>query len=66
MATIDDEGTIIGSVEEWVNRIVWFNKTLRFDSVNFWPSGDDEIRQVRVFAEGVIPKVKERLSVQRE
>jgi len=66
MATIDGEGTVTGYVNEWVNRIVWFNKKLRFDSVNFWPSGHDEIRQVKLFAEGVIPKVKERLSVQRE
>jgi alkanesulfonate monooxygenase SsuD/methylene tetrahydromethanopterin reductase-like flavin-dependent oxidoreductase (luciferase family) len=65
MASIDGEGAVTGSAEEWANRIVWFNKTLGFNSVNFWPSENDETRQIRLFAERVITKVREKLAVER-
>jgi len=70
---IDDEGkhgkslrgqgeAVVGSVEDWVNELVYYHTDLRIDSFIFWPAEEGkEVDQVRLFAEKVVPRVKETL-----
>ncbi len=60
-ARIDDEGSIKGSVTAWVNTLVSFYRNLGVDSFNFWPASGEEIKNLRLFAEEVVPRVREIL-----
>ncbi len=56
------EGLMIGSVDHWVETLVSYNRKLGFDSFDYWPATDDnEVEQIRVFAEKVVPSVRESL-----
>ena len=59
---IHDKSPFIGSASQWADWLVSSYKDLRFDTFIFWPSVEgQEEGQVRIFAEQVVPKVREML-----
>jgi alkanesulfonate monooxygenase SsuD/methylene tetrahydromethanopterin reductase-like flavin-dependent oxidoreductase (luciferase family) len=51
---------VAGPVELWADTLAGWTANLRMSTYIFWPSVDPE-RQVRLFAEEVVPAVKERV-----
>ena len=59
---IHEKTPFVGSVSQWVDWLVLSYQKLEFDTFIFWPSVEgEEESQVRIFAEQVVPKVKESL-----
>lgn len=52
---------VTGSTEEWVKTLVGYYRDFGLDSFNFWPSAGDEVEQIRLFAEKVVPKARESM-----
>jgi alkanesulfonate monooxygenase SsuD/methylene tetrahydromethanopterin reductase-like flavin-dependent oxidoreductase (luciferase family) len=55
-------GIRIATPDEWVEAIVLYAVELRMDTFIYWPIAGDERQQLRLFAEDVVPVVRERLS----
>jgi alkanesulfonate monooxygenase SsuD/methylene tetrahydromethanopterin reductase-like flavin-dependent oxidoreductase (luciferase family) len=55
----EGHGLITGSPESWVAWLVALAVDNRIDIFLFWPSAD-QLRQIQLFAEEVIPAVRER------
>ncbi len=55
---LDLVGQLAGPASHWVATLTSFVLELGFDTLVFWPSGDDQARQVRVFADEVVPVVR--------
>ncbi len=53
---------IVGPVRHWVETLVRLIQNERMDTLLFWPTAGDELRQVEVFAREVVPAVKEALA----
>jgi|SRR5919108_280746 alkanesulfonate monooxygenase SsuD/methylene tetrahydromethanopterin reductase-like flavin-dependent oxidoreductase (luciferase family) len=59
---IHEKRPFVGSVSRWVDWLVSSIKDLGFDTLIFWPSVEgEEEDQVRIFAEQIVPKVRESL-----
>ena len=59
---IHDKTPFIGSASQWADWLVSSSKDLGLDTFIFWPSVEgQEEGQVRVFAEQVVPKVREMI-----
>jgi alkanesulfonate monooxygenase SsuD/methylene tetrahydromethanopterin reductase-like flavin-dependent oxidoreductase (luciferase family) len=54
----EDGGPFDGPVERWVDTLTRLHREARMDTFIFWPSRDRE-RQSRIFAERVVPAVRE-------
>jgi alkanesulfonate monooxygenase SsuD/methylene tetrahydromethanopterin reductase-like flavin-dependent oxidoreductase (luciferase family) len=54
----EDSGPFEGPVERWVETLSRLHREARMDTFIFWPSRDRE-RQSRIFAERVVPAVRE-------
>lgn len=54
-------GVLIGPASTWVRELTRYYHDLRLDTFNFSPTGDDTRTQVRIFAEEVVPAVREAL-----
>ena len=63
---IHEKSPFIGSVSRWADWLVSSYKDMGLDTFIFWPSVEgDEDAQVRIFAEEVVPKVRESLKGSR-
>jgi alkanesulfonate monooxygenase SsuD/methylene tetrahydromethanopterin reductase-like flavin-dependent oxidoreductase (luciferase family) len=52
---------VVGSPQDWVDELIYNINELGMDSFVFWPSSEgEEMEQIRLFTEKVVPKVKER------
>jgi hypothetical protein len=54
-------GTIDGTADYWVEQLTWLYNEYRQDTFIFW-GGGDVARQIEIFAQEVVPAVKERVS----
>jgi alkanesulfonate monooxygenase SsuD/methylene tetrahydromethanopterin reductase-like flavin-dependent oxidoreductase (luciferase family) len=57
----DSQGTVHGPVGHWVDTLVRFHAELGMNAFVYWPARDRE-RQSRLFAEEVVPAVRDQLS----
>jgi len=55
------EAGIAGPVAQWVDEIVRFYRECQMDTFVFWPTAGDELQQVNIFAQEVVPAVQEAL-----
>jgi alkanesulfonate monooxygenase SsuD/methylene tetrahydromethanopterin reductase-like flavin-dependent oxidoreductase (luciferase family) len=63
---IHEKSPFVGSVSHWVDWLVSSYKDLGLDTFIFWPSVEgEEESQVRIFAEQVVPRVRESLKGSR-
>jgi alkanesulfonate monooxygenase SsuD/methylene tetrahydromethanopterin reductase-like flavin-dependent oxidoreductase (luciferase family) len=60
LISADDQGPFDGPVERWTETLVNLYSDNQMNAFVFWPSGDRE-RQSRIFAEEVVPVVREAL-----
>jgi alkanesulfonate monooxygenase SsuD/methylene tetrahydromethanopterin reductase-like flavin-dependent oxidoreductase (luciferase family) len=60
LVSAEDRGAFHGPVERWVETLASLYTDCQMNAFVFWPSGDRE-RQSRVFAEEVVPAVREAL-----
>lgn len=51
-----------GNVAYWIERILQFFHEYRMDTFNFWPVAGDQYAQLEIFAQEVVPAVKEALA----
>ena len=59
---LHDRSPFIGSVSRWVDWLTSSYKELGLDTFIFWPSVEgDEENQVRIFAQQIVPKLRESL-----
>lgn len=56
-------GMVFAPVAEWVERIVRYTVELRLDSFVYWPVAGQEREQLRLWAEEVMPAVREQLGL---
>jgi alkanesulfonate monooxygenase SsuD/methylene tetrahydromethanopterin reductase-like flavin-dependent oxidoreductase (luciferase family) len=69
MGRIGDGGAselLQGPVSYWAEMLSSFVLELGFDTLVFWPSGDDQARQVGLFAGEVVPAVRDGVARARE
>lgn len=53
---------VVGSASDWVDELFFNVKELGVDSFVFWPASEgNELEQIRLFAERVVPQFKERM-----
>lgn len=52
---------IYGSVQDWVEKIIYWYKSYRQDTFIFWPVAGNQLVQLEAFAQEVVPAVKEAL-----
>ena len=55
---------LIGEIDDvaaWTEQLAGFVAELRFDTLVFWPGGDDPQRQLELYAQQVVPAVRERV-----
>jgi alkanesulfonate monooxygenase SsuD/methylene tetrahydromethanopterin reductase-like flavin-dependent oxidoreductase (luciferase family) len=53
---------VVGSPDEWVDELMFNVNSLGVDSFVFWPASEgDELHQIHLFAEKVVPHVNERI-----
>jgi alkanesulfonate monooxygenase SsuD/methylene tetrahydromethanopterin reductase-like flavin-dependent oxidoreductase (luciferase family) len=57
-------GMVVGAVERWVAELTRYYRDLALDTFIFWPAGGDHERQVRAFAEEVMPAVRAALAAE--
>ena len=63
---IHEKSPFVGSASHWVDWLVSSYKDLGLDTFIFWPSVEgEEESQVRIFAEQVVPRVRESLKGSR-
>jgi alkanesulfonate monooxygenase SsuD/methylene tetrahydromethanopterin reductase-like flavin-dependent oxidoreductase (luciferase family) len=60
LVSAEDRGPFQGPVERWVETLASLYTDYQMNAFVYWPSGDRE-RQSRVFAEEVVPAVREAL-----
>ncbi|MDH2900855.1 MAG: LLM class flavin-dependent oxidoreductase [archaeon] len=54
--------TVVGSAGVWVDELIFNAKNHGVDSFVFWPASEgNELEQIRLFAEKVVPQFKEKL-----
>jgi len=54
--------TVVGSVDDYLQELAYYHTDLRIDSFIFWPPEEGkEVDQVSLFADKVVPRVKESL-----
>jgi alkanesulfonate monooxygenase SsuD/methylene tetrahydromethanopterin reductase-like flavin-dependent oxidoreductase (luciferase family) len=58
------DGTLDGPVSLWVEELTRFTLELGMDTFIHWPQ-DDHVRQVEVFAQEVVPAVREAVAAER-
>ena len=58
-------GIVFGSVVTWVETLVRFYTELGMDTFNFWPVAGNELEQIRLFAQEVIPAAREQIEATR-
>jgi alkanesulfonate monooxygenase SsuD/methylene tetrahydromethanopterin reductase-like flavin-dependent oxidoreductase (luciferase family) len=61
LITSDDRDAFNGPVERWADTLTTLHTESQMNAFVFWPSGDRE-RQSRLFAEQVVPAVRESLA----
>jgi alkanesulfonate monooxygenase SsuD/methylene tetrahydromethanopterin reductase-like flavin-dependent oxidoreductase (luciferase family) len=61
--TAKRKGLIIGTSQHWVDEILRYYNDLRLDTFTFWPVMGDEQKQGRIFAEEVVPAIKEAIEI---
>lgn len=49
---------IVGTINDWVNELLWYRNDLGVESFIFWPATEDQLDQIRLFATSVVPKVR--------
>src|SRR6266566_4794558 len=59
-------GILFGSVATWVETLVRFYTELGMDTFNFWPVAGNELEQIRLFAQEVVPAAREQIEVVRK
>jgi alkanesulfonate monooxygenase SsuD/methylene tetrahydromethanopterin reductase-like flavin-dependent oxidoreductase (luciferase family) len=52
------QGILIGRPAQWIEQLARFYTELRQDTFIFWPAGQEPRRQIRLFAEEVVPGVR--------
>lgn len=53
---------VVGSLNDWVEELLFNINELGIDSFVFWPAGEgQELDQIHLFAENVVPAVKKRI-----
>ena len=57
--TAKRKGLIIGTPKQWTDELLRYYNDLRMDTFIVWPVMGDEEKQARVFAEEIVPAVKE-------
>jgi alkanesulfonate monooxygenase SsuD/methylene tetrahydromethanopterin reductase-like flavin-dependent oxidoreductase (luciferase family) len=62
--TAERKGLFIGTPKEWTDELLRYYNDLRLDTFIVWPVMGNEERQTRVFAEEIVPAVKEALDQQ--
>ncbi|HLI08395.1 MAG TPA: LLM class flavin-dependent oxidoreductase [Ktedonobacteraceae bacterium] len=55
------KGLLIGTPRQWIEEILHYYNDLRLDTFIFWPVMGDEQKQAQIFAEEVVPAIKENL-----
>lgn len=60
----DHNGLLDGPVEHWVEELTRFAVELGMDTFVYWPS-EDHVRQVEMFANEVVPAVREAVAAER-
>ncbi|MGW0763521.1 LLM class flavin-dependent oxidoreductase, partial [Streptomyces sp. NPDC002814] len=55
---------LVGDVRRWVDTLTEWAVELGFDTFVFWPATDPE-RQLQLFADEVVPAVRERVEAER-
>ncbi|MDX1437957.1 MAG: LLM class flavin-dependent oxidoreductase [Anaerolineales bacterium] len=55
------DGTLYGTIDEWVERITDWYRSYRQDTFIFWPAEGNKEVQVEAFAKEVVPAVKREL-----
>jgi alkanesulfonate monooxygenase SsuD/methylene tetrahydromethanopterin reductase-like flavin-dependent oxidoreductase (luciferase family) len=55
-------GIIAGPASRWIDEIARYHNELGMDTFIFWPAGDGKERQIRLFADEVVPSLRETLS----
>jgi hypothetical protein len=61
--TATRKGAMHGTVAVWVDTLASYYRDLGMDTFFFWPLGGNEEEQARIFAEEVIPGVRQALGV---
>jgi hypothetical protein len=61
LITPDDRGPFEGPAERWVEALTGLYTESQMNMFMFWPAGDRE-RQSQIFAQEVVPAVREALS----
>ena len=61
LITPDDRGPFEGPAERWVETLTSLYTESQMNTFMFWPAGDRE-RQSQIFAQEVVPAVREALS----
>ena len=51
-------GVVVGPTQLWADTLTTFYREIGMDTFIFWPSGGDEERQIRLFAEEVVPAAR--------
>jgi alkanesulfonate monooxygenase SsuD/methylene tetrahydromethanopterin reductase-like flavin-dependent oxidoreductase (luciferase family) len=60
----EGEGSLSGPVSKWVEELTHFALELGMDTFIYWPS-EDHVRQVELFANEVVPAVREAVAAER-
>jgi alkanesulfonate monooxygenase SsuD/methylene tetrahydromethanopterin reductase-like flavin-dependent oxidoreductase (luciferase family) len=60
----EGDGLLEGPVSKWVEELTRFALELGMDTFIYWPS-EDHVRQIEVFANEVVPAVREAVDVER-
>jgi alkanesulfonate monooxygenase SsuD/methylene tetrahydromethanopterin reductase-like flavin-dependent oxidoreductase (luciferase family) len=55
------KGLLIGTPRQWIDEILRYYNDLRLDAFIFWPVMGDEQKQAQIFAEEIVPAIKEKL-----
>ncbi len=58
------DGPLDGPVSKWVEELTRFALELGMDTFIYWPQ-DDHVRQVEVFAQEIVPAVREAVAAER-
>jgi len=56
------QGLVIGSAKEWAEKITGFYQEHRQDTFLFWPVAGEEQKQIEIFANEVVPMVREAVT----
>ena len=58
------DGPLDGPISQWVEELTRFALELGMDTFIYWPQ-DDHVRQVEVFAQEIVPAVREAVAAER-